>query len=114
MNAPQMKLATIAAKPSAVVPDINELLKALRRRWPSALGLGLVAATVVGCGAYLAVPPSKYKAQAILHVATNAPRVIIQTAENRTDFMTYLRGQVVMLKSRTVLSEALNYPEIRK
>src|SRR4051794_10076233 len=88
-------------------PDAIGLLKALRRRWPLALGLGLLCGAAVSTVAYLLVPPAKYMAQSMLVVASERPSILIQTGEAKVDFPTYQRTQEAMIRSRLVLNTAL-------
>jgi polysaccharide biosynthesis transport protein len=99
---------------SAQAPDALALLKALRRRWPLALILGVLSGALGAGGAYLFVPPSKYMAQSKLHVATFQPKILLETAEQRSEFRTYQKTQEAMIRSRGVLSKALAAPEVAR
>src|SRR4051812_31886027 len=62
----------------AARPDPVALLKALRRRWPLALGSGLLCAVVAALAVYYLSPPAKYAARAMLHVNSVQPRILLQ------------------------------------
>lgn len=110
--------ATIAGTPAQLqfsgAPDALSLLKALRRRWVLALGLGIVCAAVVGYATWLVAPPSKYTVRAMFRVSSDAPRVIFATSEGRIDLDTYQKTQVTMIRSRGILEKALSQPEVEK
>ena len=104
------------AIPPANAPSINilGLVKALQRRWTLALVLGLFCAAVVGVGAWLVVPPSQYTARTLLHVKAIKPKIIFPTTETQSDYGTFQRTQVAMIKSRLVLNAALRQPDLGK
>ena len=106
--ATRVKLETAGFAP----PDALSLLKALRRRSKLASVLGLSAALLAGFVAYLVVPPAKYSAQAMLHVANEQPRILVKTSEAQSDYSSYQRTQLAMLRSRLVLGSALKQPEV--
>lgn len=108
--------ARAATAPPALsaAPDALGLLKSLRRRAGLALGLGLLAAAVVGAAAYVLVPPAKYTARAMLHVSSEQPRILAKTGEVHADFAAYQKTQLAMLKSRLVLGAALKQPEVAR
>lgn len=87
------------------------LLLAWKRRWKQAVLLGLpfgaVMATVIW-----SVMPAPFTAFALLHIAAVEPRLVFQTAEGESDFHTYRKTQVALIKSRFVLNAALRRPGI--
>jgi capsular exopolysaccharide synthesis family protein len=93
--------------------NVIDLLRALRRRWAMATFLGMACAAVVGGTTWYIIPPAQYTARALLHVAAIPPRVIFPTAESRTDYGTFQRTQVTMIKSRHVLNTAFRRDEIK-
>ena len=105
-------LPTSASPPSAT-PDPVALLSALRRRWRLAAVLSLALSTGMAALVYLEMPPPKYKAQSMLLVATQAPRVVLDTKELQTDFKTYQKTQEAYIHSRLVLDAALSKEGIR-
>jgi capsular exopolysaccharide synthesis family protein len=93
--------------------DTGALLKALSRRWPLALVLGLILAGAGGAAAWflLAAP---YTAFAQVRVkASEAPIVFPSPEEGRSEFLTFLRTQARHLKSRFVLNAALTREETK-
>ena len=72
---------------------------ALVRRWPLALVLGLICGGSAALAAWLLLPPPQYSATAILHVASNRPRIIFSTSESQTEFGNYVRTQLTLIKS---------------
>jgi capsular exopolysaccharide synthesis family protein len=123
---PLPRLAPPAVRPTAVTAwrgaarssaasssDTSALLKALARRWPLALVLGLILAAAGGAAAwyFLAAP---YVAFAQVRVAATQPSWIFKNPEEgRSEFLTYLRTQARLLKSRFVLSAALSREETK-
>lgn len=62
-------VATPTAPPPTTgraLPTISELLSAFKRRWPVALMIGAVAATLMAAGVWLAMPSGKHRVQATL------------------------------------------------
>ncbi len=96
------------------MPNVLSLLKALRRRWFLASLLGLVAAAAAGGAAWALLPPAKYRAEAMLRMAKEPPRMIFTTQEQPLDFETFKQDQRAYLKSQIVLNSALRDPEIAK
>lgn len=91
----------------SATPDALSLLRALRRRWVLAVGLGLLLAGTVGPAVWYLVPRAKYSATATLRIATNPKRIIFEPHENLADFGTFQRTQVALIRNRKVLSHAL-------
>ncbi len=93
-------------------PDMEGLLTAFRRRWPLAILLGVCSA-VAGAGlAWKVIPASKYTARSLIKVATTPPKIVFDTHETGTNYHTYQRTQVTLVKSRTVLNSALRNPKV--
>jgi capsular exopolysaccharide synthesis family protein len=101
------------ALPPALASDPMDgaLLRALRRCWLPAVGFGLLGAVLTGAIAWF-VLPSKYTAQALLHVASHLPPGVFTGSESSDDFAAYQRTQATLLKSRTVLQAALRLPQV--
>lgn len=93
--------------------DAIALMRALARRWKLAFSSGILCAIIAAGIAWVVVPPSQYTVRALLHVASETPHIIFQTAEQRADFTTYQRTQLTLIKSRLVLNSALNDDEVQ-
>ncbi len=93
-------------------PDALGLLRAFKRRWALALGLGILAAAVAGAGAWYLVPPPKYSAESLISVEPVQPTLIVPTREYRADPETDRKTQVALIKSSVVLGKALGQPEV--
>jgi polysaccharide biosynthesis transport protein len=103
-------LANAAATSGA---DTGALLKALARRWPLALALGLLLAGAGAIAAWflLAAP---YTAFAQVQVKASPEWIGFRgPEEGRSEFLTFLRTQARHLKSRFVLSAALTREETK-
>ncbi len=74
--------------------------------------LKCLAACLAASAAYVLVPRAKYTATATLHVSTKPKRIMFDPQERETDFRTYQKTQVNLLKNRKVLSHALTNPEV--
>jgi capsular exopolysaccharide synthesis family protein len=96
----------------AAIPDAVALLKALRRRWGLAFGLGLLLAAGAAAAAWYAMPSAKYLGYVRVHVAAKPPEVVFPSAESLADFSLFQRAQVAMVKSRPVLEAALAEPRV--
>jgi capsular exopolysaccharide synthesis family protein len=96
-------------RPTALnaTPDALSLLKALRRRWILAFGLGLVLAAMAGPVVWMLVPRSKYTATATIRMATHPKRIIFEPKESLADFSTFQKTQVALIRNQKILSHAL-------
>ena len=94
------------------------LLAAFRRRWLLAVGLGMLAATVVGTAAWFLVPPAKFAAEAVLQVDSRVPVVVFATADTQNqaqdEYKRYQKSQINLVRSRLVLVSALRQPGFDK
>jgi capsular exopolysaccharide synthesis family protein len=105
-------LRPVTAGATAIEPVA--MLKAFRRRWPVAIGLGLLAAGLAAGAAWLVVPPAKYTAYASLKIDSNRPTIIFPLKETVPDSATYQETQVNLIKSRLVLDKALDKPRVQE
>jgi capsular exopolysaccharide synthesis family protein len=93
-------------------------LRALKRRLTIAVGAAVLAALVFGTAAWFLVPRAKYKAQAVLHVAAQPPRVLFGTVETQErsggeEYARYQKTQMAWVRSRLVLNTALQQPAVQ-
>jgi capsular exopolysaccharide synthesis family protein len=98
-------------EPAAAGSDGGAFLRALRRRWPAALALGLVAAALAAPAAWYFMP-AKQTAHTLLRVEANQPSILFADPETRSNFANYQRAQLAMIKSRLVLNAALRQPRV--
>jgi succinoglycan biosynthesis transport protein ExoP len=101
-----------ASQALAAKPDPIALLRALQRRWVLASVIGFLCAGIAASIAWYAVPPSKYVAKSMLHVASIQPNIIFETKEARINFDLYKQTQLMLLKGRSVLNSVLRNPEV--
>lgn len=108
--APTMPLA---AYPAAASGDSLEraLFQAFRRRWPQALGLGVLMG-LLGAGLTWTLLPPQYNSQATLHVSSQPTRGLFSVPDGTEDFVAYQRTQAAILRSREVLEGALRQPAV--
>jgi len=101
------------APPAALssAPNLLGLLQALRRRWVLAVGLGILVATAASSAMWV-LRPVTFTARTMLHVAPTPYYVLWRNAEGGTDFGSYQRAQVALVKSRLVLNSALRDPKV--
>jgi capsular exopolysaccharide synthesis family protein len=115
-SATPFRPAFLAPAPALTAgPDMGGLLRALKRRWPLAFCIGVVLAAAAGYAAWTFLG-AKQTAFALIRVHQTPPWIIkpnIDTAESRSEFLTYLRTQATGVKSRLVLTGALQRPEVR-
>jgi polysaccharide biosynthesis transport protein len=95
-------------------PSATTLLKSLRRRCLLAAALGLVGAALAAGLGWLLLPAPPHAVRAQLYVASDQPRVLFQTHENRSDATSFRQTQVALLKSRLVLNAALRQDKVRE
>lgn len=101
------------AQAGAVTPIA--LLRALRRRSTLATGVALLLTGIAAPSAWFLVPSAPYQAEASLHVAAQAPKILFQTIDAQNaggDYNRYQSTQRTLVKSRMVLSAALRDPKI--
>jgi capsular exopolysaccharide synthesis family protein len=102
-----------AANAASSGADTGAMLKALARRWPLALVLGIILAGAGGTAAWflLAAP---YTAFAQVRIKAKDDEVVFARPEDgRSEFLTFLKTQARHLKSRFVLSGALSREETK-
>ena len=102
------------SSPVASVPDAMALLEAFRRRWPLAIGGGLIASLIVAALAWFAIPPAKYRALGTIKVAMMRPRILFNTAEQEAEYQIFQKTQLAQIKSRKVLDAVVRDPEVAK
>ena len=95
-------------------PTAGDLLRALRRRWMTALALGGTLAAIAGVAVWYLMTP-KYTAFAYIRVLSVPPNILIQEDKGGgSSFQTYLRAQASQFKSRNVIQAALKRDEMRR
>lgn len=87
------------------------LLLSLKRVWKPASVTAIPVALVAMAVAWF-ILPAHYSAFALLRIAAIEPRMVFKTAEESSDFPTYVKTQQALLKSRFVLNAALRRPGI--
>jgi len=92
-------------------PNPLELLHAVRRRWPLALGAGFAVATVAALLIWFLIPV-KYEAFALLKVSGREKTVLKENFEAGEIFELYKRTQGQLIQSGLVLNSALQEREI--
>jgi len=98
----------LKAKPNPV-----ELLHAVRRRWPLAIGLGVTVATIAA-GLLWFFLPVHYEAFALLKVSGKPPAVLERRAGATDEFAVYKRTQVQLIRSGLVLNGTLRDAAINR
>ena len=90
-----------------------ELMHAVRRRWPLAIGLGLTVGLLAASLVWYFVP-IKYEAYALLRVGAKNDVVLTETREGPDAFSIFKRTQVQMILSGPVLWGTVREPEIKR
>jgi capsular exopolysaccharide synthesis family protein len=88
------------------------LFKAFRRRWLLAASAGLLCGLAGFAVVWFLLPLGKHTAHSLIQVSANQPQIIFPTAETRSDFASYRRTQMALIKSRWVLNTALRQPNV--
>ncbi len=108
-------LLPAATPPPAVLaapPDALRLLRGVRRRWLLALSLSVLGGVIAAGATWLFLPAPEATARALLHVDSTPPWVVFNKAEGQSNFQSYQRTQVALVKSRLVLNAALRSPAV--
>lgn len=87
------------------------LLLAFKRRWQTAVLIAVPVAVIAAAAAYLVIP-APFTAFALLRVAAVEQRLVFKTAEETSDFSTYRKTQMALIKSRFVMNAALRKPNV--
>ncbi len=98
---PPARPEILSSKPNPV-----ELLHAVRRRWPLAVGLGLLVSGVL-CGLMWYLIPVRYESFATIKVAASEARVFGQTAVNSEDFKLFKATQQQLVTSIPVITNVV-------
>lgn len=97
--------------------SLKGLLKGLLRHWFLASLLGLLCAGGAGVLAWQLMPAPSYTARALLRVRSSTPRVMSDKADmaaNQNEFRNFQKTQQSLVKSPTVLLQALTNDKIGK
>jgi capsular exopolysaccharide synthesis family protein len=98
----------------ASTPTVPDLLRALRRRWMTALALGGTLAAVAAVAVWYLMTP-KYTAFAQIRVLSAPPSIYLDRERNsQASFLTYLRAQASQFKSRNVIQAALKRDDVKR
>ncbi len=93
-------------------PDALSLLKAIKRRWFSALMLGIFAAGLAFAGVWMLVPP-RYGAFHLIQVSTRVDPILSVRDGQRIELSTVMRTAAARIKSREVAMMALKQDGVR-
>lgn len=105
---PPARPEILSAKPNPI-----ELLHAVRRRWTLAIGLGVLASSIVLALLWFLIPV-KYEAFALLKVAAKTPSVLDKNAGGDAEFLVFKRTQVQLILSGVVLQRTVSEPDIAR
>jgi succinoglycan biosynthesis transport protein ExoP len=105
--------------PAAATPEDSDssgltgaaFLRALRRRWPLAVTLGVVAMVGASAAAWY-IMPAKRTARTLLRISSSQPAILFNVDNQNNGFANYQRNQLAMVKSRLVLNAALKQPSV--
>src|SRR5207253_1087980 len=92
-------------------PTVWRLLKALRRRMQIALLVGLLVAVAVAAATWLIVPAAKHTVSSKVWLKETTDCLLFPP-KKEPSFAIYQRTQVALIKSRHVLTTALDYPGV--
>ncbi len=94
-------------------PNPLELLYAVRRRWPLAVGLGLLFSGIAAVALWFVVPV-RYEAYALLRVSSRQPAVLEKGAGGGAEFELFKATQAQLIVSNFVMNKVLNDPTVNK
>ena len=118
---PHVPVPTWAFGPPAVPEIVNakpgpmELMHALRRRWMTAVGLGLLVGGTLSAMVWYFLPV-RYEVVALLRVLSTRPKVLEKEGLGGADgdYAVYKRTQAALFKSNFVLQATLRKPEVKR
>jgi len=87
--------------------------RAIVRRWPQALGLGLILGALAATAVWMA-RPDKYTSYAFLRVAPKEYKVLNETVTERDNEYTYTKTQLAIVKTRGIIKSALAEQGVRQ
>ena len=97
----------------SAAPDPMSMLRAFRRRWPLATGLGILAALCAMAAAWFLIPQ---KGEVIAYVQVMRDPETMTTAKVRqtdaNEFLTFRQTTIEMMKSKPLLTRAIRDPSI--
>ncbi len=96
--------------PDVGKPNIWALLKALKRRWLAALVVGSVLGAIGATVVWLLSPTPRQTVRSLIHVSAARPQIQLPGDVN---FDLFQRTQAFLIRSRFVLSRALNHPDLK-
>jgi capsular exopolysaccharide synthesis family protein len=102
-----------AARKTQTAPSALALLKALRRRWLLATICALLGSALTAAGVWFGMP-MKYTTSAMLHIASQEPRVLGIETGGYGEFAAYQKSQAAMITNRIVLMAALKDAEVAR
>ena len=93
--------------------NLVRLIHALRRRWPPAIGFGLITGLLVVCLLYFFFPRN-YEAEALVRVRRDKQVVLSQGlfGNDQRDYDTFKQTQSALMKSTFVINAAFRKPGI--
>lgn len=106
---PMMPVPVPSPSPS---PSGIKPLAYLRYRWPLVVFLGGLLATIFASIAW-SVIPSEYSTYSVIRVSPQDPKLFFnEDPTGRSDFASYIKTQIGLLRSNLVLVAALRDPEV--
>jgi len=111
-NSENFPLAIRGSAPPLPGADASSMLRALKRRWAFALLAGVLGAALASALTWSLYPASKYTARSLIRVATAPPKIVFETHDPGTNYFTYQKTQITLVKSRLVLNAAIRDPSV--
>lgn len=112
-------VASPAAPPQQAgraLPTVTELLSAFKRRWPLALMVGVVVATLMAAGVWLAMPSGKHRVQATLQFKSTRTNLLgggnIEVSQDQ--FNKQMDSHKKYMETKNFLDKVAADPEVRK
>src|SRR5258708_7546420 len=89
-------------------PSIFTLIRALRRRWPLAVSLGLLVGAIAAGATWWFLPQPKFVAMRRVRVLSNPDWVLDRGADRSAPGDSFQRVQIAYVTDRLTLNQALN------
>ncbi len=101
-----------AGKKAATAVGVGVVLRGLRRYPLTALVGGLIA-VAAAAAVWLFLPLPKMTGYVVFQISSSGNTLLTPVGDAKTDFRTFSQAQAGIVKSRLVVSAALNQPEVK-
>jgi len=93
-------------------PTLAELFHAMKRRMVLATFLAILVGLAAGAAVWLAMPSGKHQVRSLVEMKPYVP--VLGKAGNDNDFDAYKQNQMVLIKSRPLLTRVVGNPKVSR